>query len=176
MMDYPASEAMAAQYVALMVLSGGMLVTAWLSDRVPRRWLLAAGSVLLGVFCVPFFDAAANRSVGLLPLFALAGLAASLCNGPMAGIVADLFPTRIRFSGVAVSFNLAFSLFSGTAPVMATVLVAATGSATGPAWFMVGCALITLVGMLFVKRYEGRILDEPAAPSPVAPAPSFPVQ
>ncbi|MGH8260321.1 MAG: MFS transporter, partial [Steroidobacteraceae bacterium] len=175
-MGYTSLSAIAAQNIALLVLSCGMLVTAWLSDRIPRRWIIACGSLLLGVFCVPFFDAAAAHSVGLIPLFVGAGLIASLCNGPMAGIVADLFPTRIRFSGVAVSFNVAFSLFSGTAPLMATVLVKMTGSSTGPAWFMVGCALITLVGMLFVKRYEGRILGEPAAPPVVTPAPSFPAQ
>ncbi len=175
-MGYTSLEAIEAQNIALLVLSCGMLVTAWFSDRIPRRFILATGALLLGVFCIPFFNAAAEHSVALIPLFVAAGLAASFCNGPMAGIVADLFPTRIRFSGVAVSFNLAFSLFSGTAPVMSTILVEATGSPTGPAWFMLGCALVTFVGMLFVKRHEGRILGEPAPPEAVAPAPSFPAQ
>lgn len=175
-MGYTKLEAIEAQNVALLVLSSGMLVTAWLSDRVPRRWIIATGSLLLGVFCVPFFNAAAEHSVGLLPLFVGAGLAAAFCNGPMAGIVADLFPTRIRFSGVAVSFNVAFSLFSGTAPLMSTVLVKATGSSTGPAWFMLGCAAITFAGMLFVKRHEGRIVEVPPVPAAAAPAPSFPAR
>jgi MFS transporter, MHS family, proline/betaine transporter len=168
-------EGIEAQNLGLLVLSFGMLLTAWLSDRIPRRWILAVGSLLLAAFCIPFFDAAAGHTP-LIPIFVGAGLAAALCNGPMAGIVADLFPTRIRFSGVAVSFNLAFSLFSGTAPLLATVLVRATGSPTGPAYFMVGCGLITLVAMLFIKRHEGRILGEPAQPARVAPAPSFPAQ
>ncbi len=175
-MGYTSLAAIEAQNIGLLVLSFGMLITAWLGDRLPRRWILATGSLLLGLFCIPFFNAAAEHSVGLIPLFVGAGIAASFCNGPMAGVVADLFPTRIRFSGVAVSFNVAFSLFSGTAPVMATVLVAATGSPTGPAWFMVGCAAITFVGMLFVKRHEGRILGEAAETPPAAPAPSFPAQ
>ncbi len=169
-------EGIAAQNVGLLVLSFGMLFTAWLSDRVPKRWILGTGSLLLAAFCFPFFDAAAGQTVRLMPIFIGAGLAASLCNGPMAGIVADLFPTRIRFSGVAVSFNLAFSLFSGTAPLIATLLVRATGSPTGPAYFMLGCGLITFVAMLFIKRHEGRILGEAAAPPAVASAPSFPIQ
>jgi MHS family proline/betaine transporter-like MFS transporter len=169
-------EGIEAQNVGLLVLSFGMLVTAWLSDRIPKRWILGAGSLLLALFGFPFFDAAAAHTVRLIPLFVGAGLAASLCNGPMAGIVADLFPTRIRFSGVAVSFNLAFSLFSGTAPLIATLLVATTGSPSGPAYFMAGCGLLTFVAMLFIKRHEGRILGEPAAPARAAPAPSFPAQ
>jgi MFS transporter, MHS family, proline/betaine transporter len=169
-------EGIEAQNLGLLVLSFGMLLTAWLSDRIPKRWILGAGSFLLAALCIPFFHAAAGHTVRLIPIFIAAGLAAALCNGPMAGIVADLFPTRIRFSGVAVSFNLAFSLFSGTAPLIATLLVHATGSPTGPAYFMVGCGLVTLVAMLFIKRHEGRILGEPAGAETAAPAPSFPAQ
>ncbi|MGH8216977.1 MAG: MFS transporter [Steroidobacteraceae bacterium] len=169
-------EGIAAENIGLLVMSFGMLLTAWLSDRIPKRWILGLGSLLLAVFCFPFFDAAAGNTVRLIPIFIGAGLAASLCNGPMAGIVADLFPTRIRFSGIAVSFNLAFSLFSGTAPLIATVLVAATGSPTGPAYFMLGCGLVTLIAMFFIRRHEGRILGELAPAASAAPAPSFPAQ
>ncbi|MGB6449950.1 MAG: MFS transporter, partial [Steroidobacteraceae bacterium] len=169
-------EGIEAQNIGLLVLSFGLLTAAWLSDRIPRRWILGLGSLLLALLCIPFFNAAANPTVRLIPLFIGAGLAASFCNGPMAGIVADLFPTRIRFSGVAVSFNLAFSLFSGTAPLLATLLVAATGSATGPAYFMLGCGLITFIAMLFVKRHEGRILGEPAVPPETLRPSSFPAQ
>ena len=176
-MHYSALAAIEAQNVGLLVLSLGLLTCAWLSDRMPRRWLLGSGALLLGVLAFPFFGAAASRSVGLIPLFVGAGLAASLCNGPMAGIVADLFPTRIRFSGIAVSFNLAFSIFSGTAPVIATLLVVATHSPTGPAYFMAFCGLVTFVAMLFIKRHEGRILElGPVADDPGASATSFPVQ
>jgi MFS transporter, MHS family, proline/betaine transporter len=169
-------EGIEAQNLGLLVLSFCMLLTAWLSDRIPKRWIIGTGSLLLAAFCFPFFDAAAGHTARLIPIFIGAGLAASLCNGPMAGIVADLFPTRIRFSGVAVSFNLAFSLFSGTAPLIATLLVRATGSPTGPAYFMVGCGLITLVAMLFIKPHEGRILGEPVESPSGVRAPSFPAQ
>ena len=156
-MHYTYLEGIEAQNMGLLVLSLGMLATAWLSDRIPKRWIISAGSLLMVLFCFPFFDAAAAHTTRLIPLFIGAGLVASLCNGPMAGIVADLFPTHIRFSGVAVSFNLAVSLFSGSAPLVATLLVTTTGSSTGPAYFMLGCGVATLIAMSFVKRHEGRI-------------------
>jgi MFS family permease len=164
-----------AQNLGLLVLSFGLLTCGWLGDRIPRRLILRVGSLLLALLAVPFFAAAADKSVNLNLLFIGAGLAASLCNGPMCGLVADLFPTRIRFSGVAVSFNLAFSIFSGAAPVSATALVRATGQPANAAYYMVVCGLITFVGTLFLKRYEGRILGEAAVPPAVAEAPSFPV-
>jgi MHS family proline/betaine transporter-like MFS transporter len=174
-MGYSAVEAIKAQNVCLIVLSLGLLGAAWLGDRVPRRWLLGAGALVLLTLSFPFFNTAASHGMGLIPLFACAGLGASLVNGTMAGVVADLFPTRIRFSGVAVSFNLAFSIFSGIAPLAATLLVAKTGSPTGPAYFMSLCALLTLIGSLFLGRYDGRILNDRMGGN-AGPAASFPVQ
>jgi MFS family permease len=157
-MNYTPAAASEAQYIGLIVLSLGMLVTAWLGDRFPRRIILGLGGLLLVVLAVPFFNAAADRSVNLNLLFVMAGVVASLVNGTMAGVVADLFPTRIRFSGVAVSFNLAFSIFSGIAPLAAAELVKTLGSPTAPAYYMCLCGAITFIGSLFLRRYDGRIL------------------
>ena len=175
-MGYTPVEAIQAQNVCLVILSAGLLSAAWLGDRIPRRWILGTGGLVLLLFSVPFFNAAASHSMGLLALFAWAGVAASLVNGPMCGVAADLFPTRIRFSGVAVSFNLAFSIFSGIAPLAATWLVARTGSPVGPAYYMCFCAFLTLVGSFFLHRYDGRILHDRDAGAGAPQPTSFPVQ
>jgi MHS family proline/betaine transporter-like MFS transporter len=77
---------------------------------------------------------------------------------------------------VAVSFNLAFSIFSGIAPLAATLLVAKTGSPVGPAYFMCFCAALTLIGSFFLHRYDGRILQDRSGAAAGAPATSFPAQ
>ncbi len=175
-MGYTPSEGILAQNVCLVVLSFGLLTAAWLGDRVPRRYILGTGALLLSLLSVPFFEAVNNRSFGLLWLFAGAGIVASLVNGPMSAVAADLFPTRIRFSGVAVSFNLAFSIFSGIAPLAATALVAATGSPASPGYYMSGCAALCLIGCLFLHRYDGMILREHREKALIAQTSSFPVQ
>jgi MFS family permease len=149
-----------AQNVCLAILSVGLLTAAWAGDKIPRRWILGFGALMAVLLSFPFFRAAAEHSINLIVLFAFAGVVASFYNGAMCGVVGDLFVTRIRFSGVALSFNLAFSVFSGIAPLVATALVKATGSATGPAYYMTGCALLTLLSSLVLKRYDGRILGE----------------
>jgi len=95
---------------------------------------------------------------------ALAGLCASLVNGTFAVILTGLFPTRVRFSGVALGFNVAFTIFSGTAPLVATSLVRATGMNSAPAFVMVGCALVTLASSLGLPR-SGRGTSFGAPPS-----------
>jgi hypothetical protein len=93
-------------------------------------------------------------------LMVLAGLCASLVNGTFAVLLTDLFPTRIRFSGVALGFNVAFTIFSGTAPLVATSLIRSTGLATAPAFVMVACGLLTLVASVGLSRGGGYVLNE----------------
>ena len=73
-------------------------------------------------------------------------------------LLTDLFPTRIRFTGVALVFNVSFTLFSGTAPLAATTLIGYTGSVVSPAYLMMGSALLALVGSVWVNRFGGNVL------------------
>ena len=88
----------------------------------------------------------------------LAGVCAGLTNGSFAVLLTDLFPTRIRFTGVALVFNVSFTIFSGTAPLVATTLIRETGQATSPAYMMMASAALALVGSLWVDRFGGNVL------------------
>jgi MHS family proline/betaine transporter-like MFS transporter len=100
--------------------------------------------------------------MNLTLILVLAGLAAGLANGSFAVLLTDLFPTRIRFSGVALSFNIAFTVFSGMSPLVATALIRETGRVTAPALLAAGTALITLIGSLWLQRYGGQVLRRTA--------------
>lgn len=156
-LNYAPSEASLAQNVGLATTSLGLLAVAWIGDRMPRRYLLGAGAALLVGFATPFFQALADRSLGLVPLFVLAGLAAALFNGTFAMVLADLFPTRVRFSGVAVSYNISQTLFGGTVPLIAAELVLVTGRATSPALVVVTFAALAVAASFGLKRYGGRV-------------------
>jgi MHS family proline/betaine transporter-like MFS transporter len=164
-MGYESVHAIQAQNVGLVVMSVVLLATAWLSDRVSRRTLALVGSALLVLLSWPFFVAAQERSMSLIGLLALAGIAGGICAGTVIAIAADLFPTRIRFSGVALSFNLAFTFFSGLAPVVAALLARSSGVPATAAYYMIGCAALSFGAALFMRRYDGRILADLAAPS-----------
>ncbi|HEY3518952.1 MAG TPA: MFS transporter [Gammaproteobacteria bacterium] len=159
-MGYEAVDAIEAQNLALIIMSFGLLSVAWLSDRVSRKALALTGTTLLLVLSWPFFVAAQEQSVSLHALFALVGVVGAICAGTVIAIAADLFPTRIRFSGVALSFNLAFTFFSGLAPVVAALLARNTGVAATAAYYMIGCAALSFVAALFMHRYDGRILAD----------------
>jgi MFS family permease len=134
------------------------LLTGWLGGRIPPRYLLRSGVALLLVCSYPFYQALVSRSVNLTLLLGLAGVAAGFTGGSFAVLLTDLFPTRIRFTGVALVFNISFTIFSGTAPLVATTLIRDTGQQTAPAFLMVGGAVIALLGSLWVDRYGGHVL------------------
>ena len=156
-LGYAPAQASLAQNVGLATTSVGLLAVAWLGDRMPRRILLGLGAALLAALAHPFFAALAARSLDVVTLFVLAGLVAALINGTFAMVLADLFPTRVRFSGVAVSYNVSQTLFGGTAPLLAASLVASTAAPTSPALVVILFAAVAFAASFGLKRHGGQV-------------------
>ena len=141
-----------AQTICLVVTSVAMVVAGWLGDVLPRAWLLRLGAAIMALGGVGFYALIARPGAPLFALFALIGVAAALANGTFAAVLGDLFPTRVRFSGVATSLNIGFTLFSGLAPLAATSLTAATGWVGAPGLFLAGCGVLTFLASLRLPR------------------------
>ena len=155
---YDPRQAVVAQTIGVIVHALGILAVGRLAEEVHPRLLLRAGSLALVTLAFPFYAALAGRGMNPTLLLLLAGVCASFVNGTFAVLLTDLFPTRVRFSGVALGFNVAFTVFSGTAPLVATSLIRITGLTTAPALVMVGCGLLTLVGSLGLSQSGGQVL------------------
>ena len=73
----------------------------------------------------------------------------ALCSGVVtAALLSESFPTRTRYTASAITYNVAYTLFGGTAPLVATWLIGQTGSSLAPAFYLVVIALVALVGGL----------------------------
>lgn len=70
--------------------------------------------------------------------------------------LAEMFPTKMRYTAGSIAFNLAFCIFAGTAPFIATALVGATGSIMSVAMYVCVISLISLVIVLkfFKETYK----------------------
>ena len=157
--------------VAPAVLSGivaqslFVVVFGWLSDSVARIRLHRLGSALLLIGAWPFYTAVVDHRIGLIAIFVAVGLASGLVNGPVGALLADLYETPVRFTGIAFSYNVCNAFFQGLAPLAATVLIEATGSTVSPALFLGFAALIGVGGGLFFGRFGGGILRLPPRPA-----------
>ena len=157
-LGYDPRQAVISQTIGVIVHAFTIVGVGYFAGRLHARVLLRIGSLLLVVLAFPFFNALAAKTMDLTLLMVLAGLCAGLVNGTFAVILTDLFPTVLRFTGVALGFNVAFTLFSGTAPLVATSLIQSTGSQTAPAFVMIGCGLLTLVASFGLPRFGGFVV------------------
>ncbi|QUX27465.1 MFS transporter [Nocardiopsis akebiae] len=151
-LDYTKTQALTTSVVAMLAYTLMCPLMARASDRFGRRPMLmtaCAGFVLL---TYPAFQLMGTGLAGaVLGTSALAALVAVIgtSNVPM---MVEMFPAHLRASGSAVGYTTAYVLFGGTAPFVATWLVAASGSALTPAFYLVGVAALSLLVVLTLVR------------------------
>jgi metabolite-proton symporter len=135
--------------LAVIMLGVGTVVSAVLADRIGRKRIVVIAcsiSVVWGLVTFPLLD---TKSYPLMWL-ALAGCLAlmGLSFGPMGAFLPELFPTRYRYSGAALSYSLG-GVFGGALPPLIAVKLAA-----GPGSFAVGVMLsvIALISLVCMTR------------------------
>lgn len=169
---------LASNVAALVAATALAPVLGRLADRVGRRPVMYAAATSLLVLAVPGYLLAGQR--GLAPavvgqlLLAFGTVAANVAT---AVLLCELFPTRARYTASAITYNVAYALFGGTAPFVATLLVGATGSQLSPAYYLAGVAALALIATAVLPETGGRDLtsepapDDPADPRPPSPGP-----
>jgi len=157
-LGYDPRQAVLSQTLGVIVHALGILAVGNLADYVNPRVLLRTGAVALAVLAWPFYTALADHTISPTMALVLAGACASLINGTFAVLLTDLFPTRVRFSGVALVFNVAFTIFSGTAPLVATSLIRSSGLQVAPAFVMMAYGLLTTAASFGLPRLGGYVL------------------
>lgn len=152
--------ALAANTIALVALMVLTPLMGLVSDRIGRKPMILAACACVTFLSYPVFSLMRHGSFGC----ALgAGLVFAFCNslfaGCMAAALVELFPTRTRYSGVAIGYNTGQAVFGGTAPLVATGLIALTGDSLSPAFYLTACGMAAGVACLFMKERSGQALE-----------------
>jgi MFS family permease len=143
-----------------------------LSDRVGRRCTTIYGALVMAFLAFPYF-LLLNTGIPILVMLAFAlalGFAHACLYGPQSSLIAERFPTRLRYTGASLGYQLASIIAGGPAPIIATYLLARSPSQSPAAlpWTLIALyiiimALISLLAALFLREYAGRAtVEEPA--------------
>lgn len=146
------ANALAMAMYALLLPIGGII-----GDRVGRKPMLITGAAALALLSIPCFMLVTSGSLAL----AITGqllFVIPMCvyGGGCYTFFVEIFTTETRFTSAAVSYNVAYAVFGGTAPFIGTWLVSSTGTDSAPGYYMAGAAVLVGLFLVFTNVPETR--------------------
>ena len=131
-----------------------------ISDRIGRKKMYMLGAATVGVFGFIYFGMLNTGSLVLIFLaIVLSLIPHDMMYGPQAALIAESFTGRLRYSGASLGYQLASVIAGGPAPLIATWLFAQYGSAYAVAFYILFCAVLTLVATSMMTDYTGKDIE-----------------
>ncbi len=132
-----------------------------LSDRFGRKRIYLIGSVATGVFGFIYFAMLNTAVPGWIFLgIVLSFIPHDLMYGPQAALIAECFTPRLRYSGASIGYQLASVIAGGPAPLIATALLAATGSGYAIAGYIAFCAIVSIGATVMLPDHTNRDISQ----------------
>jgi len=154
----PGSAAFTATLVAGIILTVVTPLMGLWAEKVGRVPLMWGSLILLALTIYPAFRMVVNNTTPttLILLVGWMALLKSVYFSTVPSMMADLFPITTRASGMAISYNVAVTVFGGFAPLICTLLISATGSSLAPSYYLILLALFSAVALVNSQRRVGR--------------------
>jgi metabolite-proton symporter len=135
----------------------------FLSDILGRRIVYGTGIVLIGLFAFPYYGLLNSKQSG----FVLLGIVVSLIlhdimYGPQAALISETFGTGVRYSGAGLGYQLASVIAGGPAPLIATAILAGTGSSTWISIYIIGCAVVSMIALVLMPQPHESVNEDAA--------------
>lgn len=144
---------------AITILPAGML-----SDKWGRRRVMVAAAVLLLVLALPLLKILQAESSTLLVkgiVVLIAGGLVGILAGPGPAMLAEMFPTRVRYTGLGLAYSLSNAVFSGCAGLIITGLIKQTGNLDIPAYYVMATAVVSIAALMTLNKNDHlRALDD----------------
>jgi MHS family proline/betaine transporter-like MFS transporter len=123
-----------------------------ISDRIGRKpmwWFSLAGLFIAGV---PMFLLMGTNVAGAVIGFAVLGVLYVPQLATISATFPAMFPTHVRYAGMAIAYNVSTSLFGGTAPAVNEWLIGRTGDGLVPAYYMMAACVVGAIALIKVPE------------------------
>ncbi|MDB5512627.1 MAG: major facilitator superfamily 1 [Enterovirga sp.] len=157
----PRSLILNAVLVACFVELFTIPIFGWLSDQIGRRTVFMMGCAFVAVYGFVFFQLLETREPTYIFLGYVGGLALSQASvyAVQSTWFAELFGTRVRYTGASLPYQIAGIVTSGPTPLLATYLFATYGTTWPIAGYIAATAILSLVCAYFLAETYKRDLD-----------------
>jgi MFS transporter, MHS family, proline/betaine transporter len=156
----PRTQALWVTTAGLLVLVVAAPILGRLSDRIGRKPLLLTACAAFVLLPYPLFARLLSQpSLGVaLSVQLMLALAIAVFSGPGPAAIAEIFPTQVRSTWMSAGYSVAVALFGGFAPYIATWLIAHTGSAVAPSFYVMAAAMVSMAVIARMEETAGRPL------------------
>ncbi|MEH1303870.1 MFS transporter [Raoultella ornithinolytica] len=144
---------------AMTILPAGIL-----SDKWGRRNVMVVAAVLLLILALPLLKILQAESSTLLVkalVVLVAGGLVGMLAGPGPAMLSEMFPTKVRYTGLGLAYSLSNAISSGCAGLIITGLIKQTGNLDIPAYYVMATAVVSIFALMTLKKNDHlRSLDE----------------
>jgi metabolite-proton symporter len=149
-LGYSREKFLLIQLVSVAFFAIAIPISAVLAER-GRRSALLIVTVLIALFGLVLAHLFSAGTVGAMTMLAVGFTLMGLTYGPLGTVLSELFPTRVRYTGSSLAFNLAGIVGASLAPYIATWLASNYGLRY-VGYYLSGAALLTLAGLLVMRE------------------------
>ena len=141
-----------------------MPLSGYISDRIGRKRMYLIGAVAMGIWAFVYFAMLNTMVPGWIFLAIVVSLIPhDMMYGPQAALIAECFSPRLRYSGASLGYHLASVIAGGPAPLIATALLASTGSGYSVAIYILVCAIVSISATTFLPDYTNQDISQEEA-------------
>jgi len=146
---------------AMIILLACIPLMGIISDRIGRKPMLLFAHLALVVLSFFLFHLIfKNTTLSILGALAIFAIPVSVTQAVLPVTMVEMFPTRVRYTGVSITYNLGMALFGGSTPVICTWLIKVTGgNIWAPVYYLVGANIIAVAMILLFKETYKKQLE-----------------
>jgi MHS family proline/betaine transporter-like MFS transporter len=138
--------------ISYVIMAFTTVFVAWVSDRIGRRKIYIINLLVIApsiFFIMNVFEF--GNMYMVVAAHILLTILAGAYIGPEPALQAEFYPTNVRNTALSLSYNIAVSVFGGTAPLIIEYLFQKTGSIISAAYYVFICSLLSMIALYFYK-------------------------